>query len=65
MWKDEIVEETRREREAYAAKFDYNLEAIYNDLKAKEQAGGRKVISLPPKQPLKVILSQEGKTGTA
>jgi len=65
MWKDEIVEETRREREAYAAKFDYNLEAIYNDLRAKEQAGGRKVISLPPKQPLNVMLSQESKTGTA
>jgi hypothetical protein len=28
MWKDEIVEETRRERKAYAAKFNYDLEAM-------------------------------------
>ena len=65
MWKDEIVEEIQRERDAYAAKFDYDLEAIYKDLKDKEQASGRKVISLPPKPPLKVMLSQEGKTSAA
>jgi hypothetical protein len=63
MWKDEIVEETQRERDAYVAKFDYILEAIYDDLKAQEKASGRKVISLPPKQPLKIMLSEEGKTG--
>jgi len=52
MWMDEIVEATRREREAYAAQFDYDLQAIYRDLKAKEQQAGRPVVSLPPKRPI-------------
>jgi len=50
MWKDPIVEEVRRARDAYAAKFNYDLDAIVADLKAKEQAGGRKVVSFPPKR---------------
>lgn len=29
MWKDEIVEEVRRIREANAAKFNHDLKAIY------------------------------------
>lgn len=38
MWNDPIVEETRAIREAYLKKFDYDLGAIFVDLKAKEQA---------------------------
>jgi hypothetical protein len=34
---DEIVEEVRAVREAYAARFDYDLAKIFADLKAKEQ----------------------------
>ena len=52
MWADEIVEETRRAREAHAAKFGYDLEAIYRDLKAQEQQSGRQVVSLSPKPPI-------------
>jgi hypothetical protein len=33
MWKDEIVEEVRKNREAYAAKFNFDLQAMYEDLK--------------------------------
>jgi hypothetical protein len=51
MWTDKIVEETRKAREEYAAKFNYDLEAIYEDLKRQEQQSGRKTISLPPKEP--------------
>jgi hypothetical protein len=36
--KDEIVDEIRAVREAYAARFNYDLAKIYDDLKAKEQA---------------------------
>jgi hypothetical protein len=50
MWKDPIVEEVRRVRNAHAAKFNYDLDAIVADLKAKERASGRKVVSLPPKR---------------
>jgi hypothetical protein len=51
MWQDEIVEKTRREREEYAARFNYDLEAIHKDLKRQEEEGKRKVVSLPPKEP--------------
>lgn len=51
MWTDEIVEETRKAREEYAAKFNYDLEAIYEDLKRQEQQSQRKIVSLPPKEP--------------
>lgn len=50
MWKDEIVEEVRRVRDEYAAKFDYDLDAIYQDIKIQEEQTKRKVISLPPKK---------------
>jgi hypothetical protein len=51
MWKDPIVEEVRKAREEYAAKFDFDLDAIYQDLKRGEQEGGRKVVSFPPRKP--------------
>jgi transposase len=53
MWKDEIVEEVRRNRDAYAARFNYDLNTIYQDLKAKERRSKRKLVSFSPKQPLK------------
>jgi len=50
MNEDPIIAEIRRIREAHAAKFNYDLDAIVADLKAKERASGRKVVSLPPKR---------------
>lgn len=50
MWKDPIVEEVRKVRQEHAARFGYDLKAIYDDLKAKEKLGSRKVVSLPPKR---------------
>ena len=44
-WVDPIVEEVRRVREAYAAKFNYNLEAIFADIKKKEEASGREFVN--------------------
>jgi hypothetical protein len=52
MWTDTIVEETRRMREEHAARFNYDLEAIYRDLKEEEKKSGREVVTLPSKQPL-------------
>ena len=45
MWKDEIVEKVRRYREEYASQFDYNLEAMFEDLKKREQQHSEKLIS--------------------
>lgn len=50
MWKDGIVEEVRKTRDEYAAKFDYDLEAIYKDIKKQEKKSRRKIVSLPAKK---------------
>lgn len=48
-WTDPIVDEVRRARDAYAARFNYDLRAIWRDLKEQEQRSGRKVVSYVPK----------------
>jgi hypothetical protein len=50
MWKDSIVEDVRKVRDEHAAKFKYDLDAIYQDLKKQQKRGGRKVVSLPAKR---------------
>jgi hypothetical protein len=44
-WSDPIVDEVRRIRDAYAARFNYDLRAIYRDLKEQEKRSGRKLVS--------------------
>jgi hypothetical protein len=45
IWSDPIVDEVRRARDAYAARFNYDLRAIYRDLKIQENRSGRKIVS--------------------
>ena len=47
-WKDEIVEEVRAARYAYSARFDYDLDRIFNDLREKEQQSPATVAELLP-----------------
>ncbi len=54
MWNDEIVEEVRKHREAYAAKFNFNLQAMYEDLKKAEKKSKHKKVSFRPKKPMKL-----------
>jgi len=49
--RDEIVDEVRKAREDYARQFDFDLGAICRDLRQKQQAGGQRVVSLPPRRP--------------
>ena len=49
-WQDPIVEEIRKARDAYAKQFNYDLDAIYRDLKAKECQSGRRVVPCPSKR---------------
>ena len=49
--KDEIIEEVRRAREAYAAKFNYDLAAMYEDLKASAVSNHRRLAELRPLDP--------------
>ena len=50
MWKDEIVEEIHQIREAYAKSLNYDLDAIFADLRKKEAESGREVVSLSRKR---------------
>jgi hypothetical protein len=50
MWEDPIVEQVRKAREEHAARFHYDLQAIYRDLKDQEARDPRPVVSLPPKR---------------
>jgi len=52
MWKDEIVEEVRRVRDAQAAKFDYDIDAIVADARKRQQESGQKTVSFPPRKPV-------------
>lgn len=54
MLNDEIVDEVRAIRDAHAAKFGYDLRAIYEDLKKSEAehiAAGHPFVSPPPTPP--------------
>jgi hypothetical protein len=52
-WTDEIVEEVRAARDAYAAKFDYDLTRIFEDLKKKEAEHPERLVYPEPVQPRK------------
>lgn len=51
-WKDEIVEEVRAAKEAYAAQFDYDLARMFEDIKKKEQQHPERLANLKPLKPL-------------
>ena len=50
MRQDEIVAEIRRRREAHAAKYNYNLDAIYKAFKEAEGRSKHPKVSFPPKR---------------
>ncbi len=47
---DPIVDEVRKLREARAARFGFDIQAIAADAKRREGEGDRKVVSLTPHQ---------------
>lgn len=48
--RDDIVEQIRKVRDQHAAKFNYDLAAIFKDIKEQEVQSGRRVTVLPPKK---------------
>jgi hypothetical protein len=42
---DPIVDEVRRIRDTHAAKFNYDPDAIFRDIKEQEKRSGRKYVS--------------------
>lgn len=60
---DPIVAEVRKARDEYARRFNYDLDAICNDLQQRQAQAGRKVVSFPPKRPGPVIVNHEHRKG--
>lgn len=50
---DEVVTEVRIAREAYAARFDFDLRRMVEDLKAKERSHPERISNLVPLVPSK------------
>lgn len=62
MEKNPILEEIHRVRDKYAARFNYDLKAMYRDLKARQERGEFVVIHRSPRPPrVKVTLKKRAK----
>lgn len=53
MWKDPIVEETRKLREQYASKLNHDIDKIYEDIQLQQNKSDKKPVSLPARKPFK------------
>ena len=49
MWHDPIVEEVRRNREAYAARFNHDIKAICRTARREQKKSGHRIVSLSPR----------------
>ncbi len=47
MYKNEILDEIHKYREEYARSFQYDLRAIFNDLRQKQVAHKSRLVRLP------------------
>lgn len=51
MYRDPIVEETRRLRQQYADAMDHNLDAIFDDIQKRQKQTKARLVALRPKPP--------------
>ncbi|MBU4272026.1 MAG: hypothetical protein KKE86_02415 [Planctomycetes bacterium] len=59
--RDTIVDEVRRAREDYSRQFDFDLDAICQDLRRKQQSAGVQVVSLPSRPVQRQPLHEEAR----
>jgi hypothetical protein len=52
---DAIIAEIRQTRDAMAARYNYDLRAMMEDIRRRQAEGGRKVVRLPPKPVRKTL----------
>ena len=53
MWKDPIVEETRRLRQQYSSTLNHDIDAIYEDIQRRQAQSTIKIVSFPLRKPSK------------
>jgi len=62
---DPIVEEVRKHRQAHAARFNYDLAAIFADLIEREKNSSRPVVNRPPRRiPERAVGCSEERTAS-
>ena len=49
--RDPIVEETRKLREEYAAQFNHDPNAIFDDIFKRQSREGKKLVTFPARKP--------------
>ncbi len=54
MNEDDVVREVRAARDEYCRQFGYDLVAIVRELREQERVGGRRVVHLSPRRPVRV-----------
>jgi len=59
MWQDPIVAETRALRDEYARQFNYDIDAIFADLVAKQATHPERLVSFPPRKARAIRCSEE------
>ena len=57
---DDVLREVRTARDEYCRQFEYDLAAIVRDLREQERAGGRWVVRLAPRRPVRVTRDVAG-----
>jgi len=53
MWKDPVVEETRKLRDEYASQHNHDIDAIFEDIQQRQAQTGKKMVAFPSRKPLK------------
>jgi hypothetical protein len=48
--KDELIEEVRKARQEQAAKWNFDLKAILEDARRRQEQSGRQIVSFAPKR---------------
>ena len=62
---DPIIAEVRSVRDAHAARFDYDVEAIFRDIRAMQERSGQDYVGLPARPVVASDASLVGHTRNA
>ena len=57
---DPIISEVRAVRDAHAARFDYDIAAIFRDIRAMQEASGREYVRYPARP----VVESDGATAS-
>ncbi|MEQ8210141.1 MAG: hypothetical protein RH917_09940 [Lacipirellulaceae bacterium] len=65
MYSDPVIDEIRKHRDEYAAKFNYDLKAMAEDIRRRQKESGRATVSREPKRVTHAAVGKTEPTGTS